>query len=78
MTNKACIPSVEKKHIPTRPRPSTSQLPGPPVISPSPVKKTPAVEQAALDNRSRQLNPKDIVYWQSRGLDDLPGVPVFS
>jgi hypothetical protein len=29
--------------------------------------KTAASRQADLDNRSRQLNPQDTVYWSSRG-----------
>lgn len=37
-----------------------------------PVPTTPSDNQAARDNRSRQLNSNNDAYWQSRG---LPGRP---
>ncbi|MEI8259819.1 MAG: hypothetical protein WCJ30_29520 [Deltaproteobacteria bacterium] len=33
-------------------------------------------KQSSNDNRSRQLNPKDEVYWQSRGEPAAPRVEV--
>lgn len=30
--------------------------------------------KAAMDNRSRQLNPQDATYWSSRGEAPAPGV----